>query len=94
MRSTPNDREALRETWLEGLHQRLHEAADAMHRHVKNRLEVGAREYGDRSFDRPLHEVLGEIMDEHADLLGWQFISYVIEREQQMHEQGAAKWRP
>jgi len=40
-------------------------------RTIKDRLRKGARDYGDRSFDRPPAELLDEIMEEIADIPGW-----------------------
>jgi hypothetical protein len=41
---------------------------------VRARLAQGAREYGDRSFDRPISELLGEIEQELLDVCGWSFL--------------------
>ncbi len=49
---------------------------------VNARLEQGAREYHDASFDRPLPELLEELEREALDLAGWGYI--VWERIQRM----------
>lgn len=41
---------------------------------VAKRLEVGRREYGDRSFARNPRELVAELQDEALDLAGWGFI--------------------
>ena len=41
---------------------------------VRTRLQKGARQYGDRSFTRPVPELVGEIQEELADVCGWSFI--------------------
>lgn len=38
---------------------------------VTSRLEAGAKEYGDKSFSRPPMELIREIREEIADVLGW-----------------------
>jgi hypothetical protein len=78
--------DAVRHEWMEDLRRRVLAAADDLLARVGKRLEAGAREYGDASFQRPLHEVLNEILDERADILGWGFVAYVIDRERQLHE--------
>ena len=42
--------------------------------HVRARLEAGRQEYGDRSFDRPPAELLGEIEQELLDVCGWAYV--------------------
>lgn len=44
---------------------------------LRARLKVGAQQYGDRSFQRPLVEVLGEIEQELVDIAGWGLIAWV-----------------
>ena len=39
--------------------------------HVAERLEMGAREYGDRSYGRPLRDLLVEMTEECADIAAW-----------------------
>lgn len=41
------------------------------------RLEVGAKEYGDISFERPIYELLEEIEQELLDQSNWAFIAFV-----------------
>ncbi len=41
---------------------------------VETRLDKGAREYGERSFERPPGELVGEVMQELEDVVGWSFI--------------------
>jgi hypothetical protein len=43
--------------------------------HVAERLEMGAREYGDRSYSRPLPDLLGEMTEECADIAAWGLIA-------------------
>lgn len=43
---------------------------------VQARLEAGAREYGDRSFDRGMFEQFDEIREELLDLMGWVYVVY------------------
>ncbi len=38
---------------------------------VAERLEIGAREYGDRSYSRPLRDLLVEMTEECADIAAW-----------------------
>ncbi len=38
---------------------------------LRARLEKGAREYGDSSFDRPTAELFDEIEEELVDIAGW-----------------------
>ena len=38
---------------------------------LRERLDTGAREYGDSSFRRPAVELLSEIQDELVDVAGW-----------------------
>ena len=48
---------------------------------VEARLELGAAEYGDRSFSRDLVELLAEIKEELADVCGWGAVLFArIER--------------
>lgn len=41
---------------------------------VEARLEAGAAAYGDRSFERPAGELVGEIAEELEDVAGWAFV--------------------
>jgi hypothetical protein len=43
---------------------------------VRARLEAGRAAYGDRSFDRPTAELLGELQQEALDLAGWGFVLF------------------
>jgi len=43
--------------------------------HVAKRLEMGAREYGDRSYSRPLRDLLVEMTEEAADIAAWGLIA-------------------
>ena len=48
---------------------------------VRARLELGRVAYGDRSFDRPEDELLGELQQEALDLAGWGWVLWTrIER--------------
>jgi len=38
---------------------------------VRARLHAGRSEYGDRSFARPVTELIGEIEEELLDVVGW-----------------------
>jgi hypothetical protein len=44
---------------------------DTFEEHVAHRLATGEREYGDRSYARPLAELLAEQLEEAADLSAW-----------------------
>jgi hypothetical protein len=41
---------------------------------LRARLEKGAQEYGDLSFDRPAEETVEEILQEVLDIAGWTFV--------------------
>jgi hypothetical protein len=41
---------------------------------VRSRLADGQRTYGDKSFERPINELIGEIEQECLDLAGWGFV--------------------
>jgi hypothetical protein len=43
---------------------------------VERRLQVGCATYGDKSFQRPVGELIGEIEQELFDVMGWGFILY------------------
>lgn len=47
---------------------------DAFFSALHAKLEAGAREYGDRSFSRPVIELLDELQAECLDLAGWGYI--------------------
>lgn len=53
-------------------------------RRLAARLEMGAHDYGDRSFQRPPGELLAELQLEALDLAGWGFILW--ERIERMRE--------
>src|SRR3990172_2645641 len=44
---------------------------------IAGRLEQGRKEYGDRSFLRPVGDLLGEIEQELFDVAGWAFVLWV-----------------
>ena len=41
------------------------------------KLERGAKEYGDASFDRPRDELWGEIQEECIDIAGWAYVLWL-----------------
>jgi hypothetical protein len=41
---------------------------------LRAKLDRGAREYGERSFSRPLTELLTEVEDELIDTAGWSLL--------------------
>ncbi|MEP7049461.1 MAG: hypothetical protein ABJB12_03870 [Pseudomonadota bacterium] len=41
---------------------------------VRGRLEAGRAAYGDKSFNRPPAELIGELQQEALDLAGWGFV--------------------
>ena len=43
---------------------------------LRERLRVGALQYGDTSFRRPLNEVIGEVEQELLDVAGWGLIAW------------------
>ena len=45
---------------------------------IRARLAKGAIEYGDRSFERPASDLLGEISEELADVCGWAFVLWAL----------------
>ncbi len=53
---------------------------------VRERLEAGRAEYGDKSFERPPGELLAELQCEALDLAGWGFI--LFERIERMRRRG------
>jgi hypothetical protein len=50
-------------------------SAESFDSHVAHRMAIGAQEYGDRSYDLPLETLLGEILDECADIGAWSRIA-------------------
>lgn len=66
----------------------LPEDVDAFVQQLRERLEVGARQYGDTSFRRPLGELLTEIQAELCDVAGWGLLLWVrIQRLREAVEQ-------
>lgn len=53
---------------------------------VRARLELGKRQYGERSAGRPLAELAAELEEEVLDLMGWSF--WVWRRVRQLREIG------
>jgi hypothetical protein len=50
--------------------------------HATARLEAGSIQYGDASYHRPVRELLGEILEEAADVATWGAITLtVLERD-------------
>lgn len=43
---------------------------------LHQKLELGARQYGSASFDRPIGELITEIQDELVDIAGWGWIAW------------------
>jgi hypothetical protein len=57
-------------------------APAAFHDHATARLRAGAILYGDASYQRPVRELLGEILEEAADIATWGAITVtVLERD-------------
>lgn len=50
------------------------DAFDGFVAKVRERLEAGRAACGDRSFDRPTAELVGELQQEALDLAGWGFV--------------------
>lgn len=67
-------------------------AADQYLANVRRRIVAGATEYGDRSFDRPSSEIIGELSEESEDLGGWGFILW--ERQRRLAATAAARPEP
>ena len=44
---------------------------------VWSRLVTGAEEYGERSFQRPPAEIIGEVLEELLDVIGWAAIAWI-----------------
>lgn len=47
---------------------------DAFVTRLREKLEAGARQYGNASFERPLVHLIREIQDELVDVAGWGLI--------------------
>lgn len=45
-------------------------------RGLRDRLEAGAVEYGEQSFERPVAQILSEMQEELLDVAGWAFIGW------------------
>jgi len=45
--------------------------------HLRARLEVGAKTYGSTSFERPIAELVDEVMEEAVDICGWSFLAWL-----------------
>ena len=43
---------------------------------VAQRIEKGRQVYGDRSFEKPLGELVGEIEEELLDIAGWSYVAW------------------
>lgn len=41
---------------------------------LQKRLQKGAVEYGDASFDKPIPETIEQLMEEVEDIAGWAFV--------------------
>lgn len=57
--------------------EHLDAAVDRFVDRLRERLVAGAREYGDRSFNRPTDELVDEIQQELEDVCGWGLILWV-----------------
>lgn len=68
---------ARREEALKALSDKIQNDFAAFVSEVEKRLEKGAIEYGDESFDRPIEDLIGEIEQECLDLAGWGFVLWV-----------------
>lgn len=44
---------------------------------LRERLRVGAETYGNRSFERPIAELIDEVCAEALDISGWSFLAWV-----------------
>lgn len=44
---------------------------DEFDQQLQARLDEGAKEYGNASFDRPADEIIGEVEQECVDVVGW-----------------------
>jgi hypothetical protein len=64
---------------------------------LRERLRVGAQQYGDSSFERPLVEVIGEVEQELLDVSGWSVIAWTrlrrLRERVQRIEQGGTDGR-
>lgn len=62
---------------------------DEFIRALTERLDKGAAQYGDRSFDRPVDQLLAELQQEALDLAGWGFVLW----ERVRRDREAVAWR-
>lgn len=53
------------------------ELFDTFAARVKERLQKGREEYGDRSFSKEPSELFGEINEELLDVMGWTFVLWL-----------------
>jgi len=67
------------------------DAFDSFAARVRERLEAGRDAYGDRSFERPSSELLGELQQEALDLAGWGFVLWARLRRFEEHARAAEK---
>lgn len=44
---------------------------------LRERLRLGAATYGNRSFERPIVELIHEVMEEAVDISGWSFLAWL-----------------
>ena len=70
-------------------------------RKLEHRMAVGHREYGDRSFSRPVFALLNEVEEELMDQMVWSFIAItrlgrlrdqVRELEERLDEKEMDEW--
>lgn len=64
---------------------------EAFSEDVRRRLEAGEREYGNTADRRPMLELLSELREELADIVGWTFwvdrrIRRLLERVEEAEE--------
>ena len=57
---------------------------------LQRRWQIGAQQYGDVSFDKPLARTAEEILAEIEDIAGWAFIAWTRIREQMRRVDQAA----
>jgi len=55
----------------------LDHALDHFVARLRARLDAGAREYGNATFERPAAELIDEIQQELEDVAGWGFLLWV-----------------
>lgn len=61
--------------------------------HIKSRLRLGAREYGDDSFRKSIEELCGELRQECLDFYGWgvMLFSRLEKTKQKNHYRAACR---